>query len=146
MTDEFTPQQLALAHTQPNSQIWAKMLTIAALFRASLIPLDVKNNSPATIDRLITKSKANFADNLCSLLSPKTIAYDFSNVETNLYPRYQEPMLLSLQLHVQFSMSMIVSTFYFYIRQQDGYPFVDVHSYSPIADFYGDVLAIEEVA
>jgi len=143
---EFTPQQLALAHTLPTSQIWAKMLLIAALFRASITPLDVKNNAPVTVDRLITKTKANIHENFRTLLTPKTIAYDFSNINTNLYPKYSEPMLLALELHVQFTMSMMVSTFYFYIRQQDGYPFVDVQSSSHIADFFGDTLAIEEVA
>jgi len=143
---EFTPQQLALAHTLPTSQIWAKMLLIAALFRASITPLDVKNNAPVTVDRLITKTKANIHENFRTLLTPKTIVYDFSDIHTNLYPKYSEPMLLALELHVQFTMSMMVSTFYFYIRQQDGYPFVDVQSSSHIADFFGDTLAIEEVA
>lgn len=139
-------KDLVLAHTHTNSQVWAKMVTIAALFRASVMPME-RGLSKVSIDRLITKTKANMQQNFSSLFSPQLICFDHSNIDQAYEDNYDEPMLLQLKMHVQFTMTIVISTFYFYIREADGYPFVDVRSYCPISDnLYGEYLAIEEVA
>lgn len=145
MEYEFTPKQLVQAHIRPNSQVWAKMVTIAALFRASVIPFDPREPSTAIKDDIKSKIKQNMKENF-DALSTSGMFYNHGDLIETEGKHYDEPMFLNLSLAIQFNVTLMVSVFYFYIREADAYPFVNVHSYNSLGDFDGGLLAIEEVA
>ena len=113
MEDEFTPKQLVQAHIRPDSQIWAKMVTIAALFRASVIPFDPREPSTAIKDRIKIETKQNVKENFSALLGNNLFCYDGGEIEEIPNSHYDEPMFLQLRLTVQFNMTVMVSVFYF---------------------------------
>ena len=146
MEDDFTPKQLVQAHIGPNSQIWAKMVTIAALFRASCIPFDPREPSLVIKKDIRDRIKGNVKENFSALLANNLFCYDGGEIGEIPNSHYDEPMFLQLRLTVQFNMTVMVSVFYFYIREADSYPFVNVHSYIPCTGWDGGLLPIEEVA
>lgn len=148
MEDEFTPKQLVQAHIRPDSQIWAKMVTIAALFRASCIPFDPKEPSLVVKKDIKDRIKQNVKENFSALLGNNLFCYDSGHTEIEEIPNshYDEPMFLQLRLMLQFNMTVMVTVFYFYIREADAYPFINVNSYVPCTEWDSGLLPIEEVA